>query len=202
MADIRAHGAELAHQILVAALDILDAAELGGALGGQTGDDQRRAGPQVAGLDGRAHQMADTLDDGHLAVHLNVGAHALQLVHILEAVGTVDPLGDKAGALRQGQHGGDLGLHIRGEAGIGQRLDVGFLQRLAAAHQQRVVLLLHHDAHLHQLGADAVHVLGNDVLQQHLTAGGGHGGHIGAGLDLVGDDAVGAAGETAPRPGS
>ena len=117
--DIRAHGTELAHQILVAALDILHAAQLGGTLGGQSGDDQCRAGPQVTGLDGGAYQLVDTLDNGNLAVHLNVGAQTLQLVHILEAVGTVDTLGHKAGTLCQRENGGDLGLHIRGEAGIG-----------------------------------------------------------------------------------
>ena len=51
------------------------------------------------------------------------------------------------------------------------------------------------NAHLHELGGDAVHVLGDDVLDEHLTARGGHGGHVGTGLDLVGDDAVAAAGE-------
>ena len=198
--DVRANGAELAHQILVAPLDILHAAEFGGALGGQTGDDQRRTGPQVAGLDRRAYQLVGALDDGHLAVHLDAGAQTFQLVHVLEAVGTVDTLGDEAGALRQRQHGGDLRLHIRGETGVGQGLDVGLLQRLAAAHQQGVVVLLHHHAHLHELGANAVHMLGDDVLQQQLTAGGGHCGHIGAGLDLVGNDAVGAAGETLHAP--
>ena len=38
-------------------------------------------------------------------------------------------------------------------------------------------------------------MLGDDVLQQQLAAGGRHGGHIGAGLDLVGDNAVRAAGQ-------
>ena len=37
--DIRAHRAELAHQILVAALDIVDVAQLGGALRRKTGND-------------------------------------------------------------------------------------------------------------------------------------------------------------------
>ena len=194
--DIRAHGTELAHQILITALDILYAAQLRGALGGQSGDDQRRAGPQVTGLDGSADQLVDTLDHGDLAVHLNVGAQTLQLVHILEAVGTVDTLGHKAGALCQRQHGGDLGLHIRGEAGVGKGLDIGLLQRLAAAHQQGVVVFLHRHTHLHQLGTDTVHVLGDDVFQQELAAGGSHCRHVGAGLDLVGNDAVGTAAET------
>ena len=170
-------------------------AQLGGALRRKTGDDQRRARPQVAGLDGGAYQLGHALHHGYLAVHLNVSAHTLQLVHVLEAVGAVNALGDEAGALCQRQHRGDLGLHVGGKAGIGQGLDIGLQQGGGAAHQQGVVVLHHGDAHLHQLGADALHVLGDDVLQQQLTAGGGHGRHIRSGLDLVGDDAVGAAGE-------
>ena len=43
-------------------------------------------------------------------------------------------------------------------------------------------------------------MLGDDVLDEHLAAGGGNGGHIGARLDLVGDDGVGAAGEAVHPP--
>ncbi len=63
------------------------------------------------------------------------------------------------------------------------------------ADEHGVALLLHLHAHLHQLGGDAVQMLGNDVVDADLAAGGGHGGHIGARLDLVGDDGVGAAPE-------
>ena len=44
-----------------------------------------------------------------------------------------------------------------------------------------------------QLGGDAVHVLGDDVADLDLPAAGGHSRHIGARLDLVGNDGVGAA---------
>ena len=43
--DIGAQLAKLAHQILVATLDILYLRQLGLALSGQTGDDQSRTGP-------------------------------------------------------------------------------------------------------------------------------------------------------------
>ena len=36
-------------------------------------------------------------------------------------------------------------------------------------------------------------MLGDDVLNEYITPGSGHGGHIGARLDLVGDDGIGAA---------
>ena len=38
-------------------------------------------------------------------------------------------------------------------------------------------------------------MLGDHIFDEYLTACGGHGGHIGAGLDLVGNDAVAAAGQ-------
>ena len=170
-------------------------AQLGGALRRKTGNDQCCAGAKIAGLNGGTHQLLHALYNRHLAVHLNVCAQALQFIHILEAVGTVYALGHQACPLRQCQHRGDLGLHIRGEAGIGQRFDVGLCQRTAAPHQQGVVIFCDGYAHLHQLGADALHVLGDDVLQQQLAAGGRHGGHIGARLDLVGNNAVRAAGQ-------
>ena len=56
-------------------------------------------------------------------------------------------------------------------------------------------MLLHFNAHFNELCGDAVHVLGNNVLHQHLAAGGGHGCHVRACLDLVGDDGIGAAAE-------
>ena len=49
------------------------------------------------------------------------------------------------------------------------------------------------DAHLAQLGGDALQVARDDVLYAHLAAGGGAGDHIGPGLYLVGDNRVAAA---------
>ena len=46
------------------------------------------------------------------------------------------------------------------------------------------------DAHLAQLGGDALQVARDDVLHAHLAAGGGAGDHIGPGLYLVGDNRV------------
>ena len=66
-------------------------------------------------------------------------------------------------------------------------------QLAAAADDQIVVLLLDLHAHLLQLCGDAVHVLGDDAAHADLSARGGNGRHVGACLDLVGDDGVGAA---------
>ncbi len=59
---------------------------------------------------------------------------------------------------------------------------------------------MHGYAHLRQLGGDAVHVLGDHVADQQPSACGGHGGHIGTGLDLVGNNAVSAAAEALHAP--
>ena len=63
------------------------------------------------------------------------------------------------------------------------------------AHQHRVVPLLHIHPHLQQLGGDALQMLGDDVADEHLAPGGGHGGHISARLNLVRDNGVAAAGQ-------
>ena len=44
-ADVSANTGQLAHQVLIAALDMVDAVHLGDALGGQTGDDHGSARP-------------------------------------------------------------------------------------------------------------------------------------------------------------
>ena len=139
------------------------------------------------------------LDDGHLAVYLDVGPHAAELIHIAVAA-VPHPLGEDAGAVGQTQDGGDLGLHIGGEARVGHGLYIGAADGAAAADPDGVVQLLHLHPHLHQLGGDAVQVLGDDILNEHIPAGGGHGGHIGTGFDLVGDDGVGSAPELLHAP--
>ena len=108
--DVRAHGAELAHQVLIAALDELHLAQLGNALGRKARNDQGRAGPQVACLHRCAIEMVHSLDHGHPAVYLDLCAHAAQLIHVFESVGAVYPLGDQAGTLGQGQHHGCISV--------------------------------------------------------------------------------------------
>ena len=191
--NVSADPSQLAHQVLVAPFDEVDTGDLGGAGGGETGDDHGSASPEVTGTEGGTGQVTDPFDDGDLAVHLDGSAHALELVHITEPV-LPDALVDDAGAaVGETEHGGHLRLHIGGEAGIGHGLDVGALDVLVAGDPDGVALLLDLNAHLHQLGGDAVHVLGDDVADEDTAAGGSHGGHISARLDLVGDDGIGAA---------
>ena len=81
-ADVRPHAGELAHNVLITPLDVVDTADLRSALGRQPGNHHGRPGPQVAGLDLGAGEALHPLNDGDLAVHLDLGAHATELIHI------------------------------------------------------------------------------------------------------------------------
>ena len=190
--DVRAEAAQLADDVLIAALDIFDLLHTGRALGGQTRNDHCGARAQVAGVNRAAGKALNARDDGGLGVDLDARAHAVQLGAIAEAR-VIDALGDDARAPRQRHTDGDLRLHIRREAGIGQGLHIGAAQLAGALDADGIVVFRDLRAHLAQLGGDAVHVLGDDVLNQNVAAHGGDGSHIRPGLDLVGDDGIAAA---------
>ena len=126
---------------------------------------------------------------------MDTGTEALEFIHVLKAA-VPHALGHETGALSKGQHRDDLGLHIRGEAGVRHGFHIGAAQRAVAANEDLVAVFLNIHAHLTELDADAVHMLGDDVLNKHLSPCGGDGSHIGARLDLIGDDGVGAARQT------
>ena len=67
----------------------------------------------------------------------DLGAHAPQLVHILKAVALPHALVDHAGTVGDGQQRGNLGLHIRGEAGMGHGLYVALAQGALAVTPAR-----------------------------------------------------------------
>ena len=102
-------------------------------------------------------------------------------------------LGDDARPLRHRERHADLRLHIGREAGVRLGLDVGAAETPRRADEDGFAVFLHRDAHFAEFRGDAVKVLGNDVFDQDFSPDGGGGGHVGAGLDLVGNDGVGAA---------
>ena len=56
-----------------------------------------------------------------------------------------------------------------------------------------IVKFLHSDPCTAQLGRDGLQVLGGNILDEHIAAGGRGSDHIAAGFDLIRDDAVSAA---------
>ena len=171
---------------------MVDGVNLGLTGGGQTCDHHGCTCTQVTGLHLGSGEALHALDHSNLTVHLDLGTHTAEFLHIAVTV-VPHAFGHHTGALCQTQASGDLGLHIGGKTGVGHGLDIGAVQRSGAAHQNGIVPLLHIYAHFQQLCSDALQMLGNDILNQNLTTSRSHGSHVGAGFDLVGDNGIASA---------
>src|SRR2546422_1683281 len=94
-ADRRPERLELLLQPLVAAVEVVDARDPGFAAGDETGQDERRGGAEIGRHDGRAAQHLDAADVGRVPLEADVGAEALKLGQVREAV-EVDRVDDRA----------------------------------------------------------------------------------------------------------
>src|SRR5215470_5726027 len=92
-ADLRSQRSELAFDALVAAIEMVDAVDCRLALGHEAGDHQPRGRAEVGRHHIGALERMDALDDGRAALDLDVGAEALQLLHVHHAI-LEDGLGD------------------------------------------------------------------------------------------------------------
>ena len=173
---------------------MVDALDPGFAGGGESREDERRARAQVARHDGGAGEGIDAVDDGARALNRDVGAHALELRNVHEAV-RVDALGDDGKAGGEGHEGAHLGLKVGREARVGKGDDIDALARTVADDADLLGdgVALAADAALFELVDEGAHVAGDDVLDSHVAAGDGARDEEGSGLDAVGQDAVRAA---------
>src|SRR5690606_32679743 len=71
---------------LVATVDVVDPADLGGAFGHQAGEHQRGAGPKVGGHDGGPREARGPAHHRGVAVDHDVGAEPVELGHVHEPV--------------------------------------------------------------------------------------------------------------------
>ena len=90
-----------------------------------------------------------------------------------------------AAALRNNHHRHHLRLHIRREAGIGQRLDGHSLQRTCADNAHLVDILLDNRASLTQLCNQRLLMLRQHILDNNIAAGHSSSNHIGTCLNAV-----------------
>ena len=141
----------------------------------------------------RAVELLHALNRRRLAGDVDIGPHALQLRAVAEEPGLVHALRQPADPLRQGHAHADLGLHIRGEAGIGLGLHRSPAELAAAHHPHRVVVGDDLRSHFLELGGNALQMLGDHVGHQDVAPHRRGCRQVGPGLDLVGDDGVGAA---------
>ena len=87
-------------EVVVAAVDVGDAADRGLALGGQPGHHHRRPGADVVGPHRRARQAGHAAHHRVVAGGADVGAEADQLLDVAES-SRVEVLGDDADARRR-----------------------------------------------------------------------------------------------------
>ena len=165
----------------------------GGSLGAESCNYQCRPCPQIVGIYGGAVKLLHTLNQSGFSVNADIGAHVLQFCAVTEESGLIHAFRQAAGSSGQRHTNAGLGLHIRWEAGIGAGLYRGLAQGAAAHHPDGIIKHDDLGSHFLKLGGDALHVLGNDVLHQNIAAGRGNGSHIGARLDLIRDNGIGAA---------
>ena len=126
-----------------------------------------------------------------MVLDTDVGAHARQLGREHEAV-LEDVLGNDGAAVSQRRQHHDLCLHIRGEAGKRERLDVDRLDALNAVDAKAVLDALRLDAHLLHLAQNHAQVHGVETrnLDTRLARHEGAGNQERAGLDTVAHHAV------------
>src|SRR4029079_18233962 len=92
-ANVCTESAELLLDPFVAAVEMVDATDLCGVVGGETREDQRDARPQIRRHDGSARQSYDAAHHGIVALDRNVRAETHELERVHEAV-LEDRLGD------------------------------------------------------------------------------------------------------------
>ena len=169
--------------------DLLD---FTGAVCHQGSNDHGRTGTQVRSAQGGGVQLVHTLKHGHLTVHLHHCTHLAQLVHIAEAV-IPHALGDGGGTLCHAEQHTHQGLHIGGEARVRHGVDLQRQDIAFAGDADGIIEFLHIHTGTAELCRNGFQMLGGDIFDQNVAAGGSSGNHVAARLDLVRDDAVSAA---------
>jgi len=103
-------------QLFIAAIEVLDFEDFGGAVGSEGSDDQSCAGAEVGGADCAPVQLRDSADYCRAVSGENGSAEAIEFVNVLKAF-RKHAVGDCAGSLSDGQQGSHLRLEIGGDSG-------------------------------------------------------------------------------------
>src|SRR5208283_787954 len=173
-ADLGTDVAELFFEVLVAAVEVVDAVKNGFSVGDEGGEDERGAGAEVGAHDGGGLQFAGAADGGGAALHGDGGSHAVEFLDVHEAV-LEDVFGDGGCAVGLRGEGHELGLHVGGEAGELLGGDVGGLERAAAADADVFLADLEADAAGFELGDECAEVGGVAAIDVEVAASDGPG---------------------------
>src|SRR5699024_739065 len=116
--DICAQSLELFYNVLVSTLNVAGLINFADTVGGESCYHQGSACPQVGSPQRCSVKALDPFYHCHLTVHLDVGAHLEQLIHIPEPV-LPDSFVDDGSTGSGAEKHGHKGLHIGGESGMG-----------------------------------------------------------------------------------
>ena len=157
----------------IAAIDMIDALDIGAAVGHQRGKHQARRSAQIRRHHGRRGQAFDALDDGGVALQADFRAHAPHFQHVHEAV-LKNRFDDGADAVRHGVERRELRLHVGGESRIRCRANIDG-RRPFPSHVDfdPRVAHLNTGAGLLELVDDGIHVLRARIFYTNVAAGDG-----------------------------
>src|SRR5438132_69824 len=161
--DVRAQTLELAHDFLVAAIEMINILENRGPPGGEGGHDERRTRADVGNGDRPAMQHAGAGHDRAAALHNDIRPQLAKFWHVLEAV-FEHGLGYMAPALRL-RHQADEGrLQVGRKSRMRPGGHVDRLQVAIALHPQAVRPVLYLDTGRSQLEDHGAKVGARHVL--------------------------------------
>ena len=183
-------GADFRHlvlEILVTAVQVVHTAHGAFAFGDEGRKDEACGGAEVAAHDFGAFELGAALDCRGVAVHLDVGAKALQFGHVLESV-VIDGILDNAVSRNRDERRHERRLHVGGVSREGERLDGDGLEFYVAGVDFGPVRT---DAHLAAHVAEGVQgrgdVVGNDFSDFNAAAGDSCRAEVRARFDAVGN---------------
>src|SRR3990172_9767827 len=150
-------------ETFVAAVQMVDIADLAGAARHQRGEDQSSAGPHIESTDPGPVERRWPVDLGRLPTDGDLSSHLAQLVQVAKAV-VVDPLVDDAAPAGLRQEDAEDCLKVGGEAGVWEGLNIGGPQRLPAANGEAVIVPNDLGADLLELPEERLQMVAADVL--------------------------------------
>src|SRR6266511_2521068 len=168
--DARAERRELLLDPLVAAVEVVDALDLGRPARGEPGEYERRRCAQVGRHHRRARERRHALHDRDLPVHRDVRAEPLQLLHVHEPI-LEHGLRDLRRALGEAEEHHQLGLPVGREALVRRGLHVHWAGPAVAYHAHPAADLCDLRADSAQLLDERREVLGHAALDGDVAAG-------------------------------
>src|SRR5581483_1824474 len=138
--NLSAHAPQFFLNVLVAAVDVVNAVDDGFAIRYQGGDYQGSRRAQVGGKDSGSAEFRLAANDGASSFNLDVGAHAHQFLGVHKAI-LENVLRNHRSPVGLGGQRHVLRLHVGGKAGILFGDHIGSPQMAVAKHANRVLIV-------------------------------------------------------------